>query len=152
MSARDVLQAAAQLVAAFASNDREAYFGAFSEDASFVFHNLEQRLLTRAAYQVVWDGWRRDDGFEVLSCVSSNGFVSLQGDVAIFVHDVATELRLQGEVFASQERETIVFRRIATPSSPEQQPIASGRWLACHEHLSAFPQPLPSTPPASLNE
>lgn len=127
-----VLQAAAQLVEAFARNDREAYFAAFSVDASFVFHTLDQPLLSRAAYQALWDRWRREDGFEVLSCTSSNAFVTLQGDVAIFLHDVATELRVQGEQLFSQERETIVFRR-------EQQ----GHWLACHEHLSAMPEGLP---------
>ncbi|QXI30030.1 YybH family protein [Pseudomonas vanderleydeniana] len=129
-----VLKAAAELVAAFAANDREAYFGAFSADASFVFHTLEQPLLSRDAYRALWDEWRAKDGFEVLSCTSSNAFVSLQGDVAIFIHDVATELRLQGEHLFSQERETIVFRK-----QQEQ-----GHWLACHEHLSATPQGLPS--------
>jgi ketosteroid isomerase-like protein len=69
----------------------------------------------------------------VLSCTSSNAFVSLQGDVAVFIHDVATELRMQGEQLFSQERETIVFRK-------QEQ----GRWLACHEHLSAMPEGLPS--------
>ena len=69
----------------------------------------------------------------MLSCTSSNAFVSLQGDVAVFIHDVATELRMQGEQHFSQERETIVFRR-------QQQ----GPWLACHEHLSAMPEGLPS--------
>jgi ketosteroid isomerase-like protein len=129
MTAREeVLQAAADLVTAFATNDRDAYFGAFSADASFLFYTLEQPLLSRDAYQAVWDSWRLE-GFEVLSCVSSNAFISLQGDgVAIFIHDVATELRMQGEQSFSQERETIVFRR-----QPE------GRWLACHEHLSATP-------------
>jgi len=128
MSERDaVLQAAADLVTAFAQNDREAYFGAFSADATFVFYTLQQPLLSRDAYQALWDSWRLE-GFEVLSCTSSNAHVSLQGDVAIFIHDVATELRMQGEQSFSQERETIVFRR-------EQQ----GRWLACHEHLSATP-------------
>jgi ketosteroid isomerase-like protein len=128
-----VLQAAADLVAAFARNDREAYFGAFSTDASFVFYTLEQPLLSRDAYQALWDTWRSEDGFEVISCTSSNAFVSLQGDVAIFIHDVATELRMQGEQHFSQERETIVFRR-------QQQ----GLWLACHEHLSAMPEGLPT--------
>lgn len=127
-----VLEAAAHLVAAFAGNDRDAYFAAFSRDASFVFHTLDQPLLSRDAYQALWDRWRREEGFEVLSCTSSNAFVSLQGDVAIFLHDVATELRVQGEQLFSQERETIVFRR-------QQQ----GRWLACHEHLSAMPEGLP---------
>ncbi len=112
MNERDqVLNAAAVLVSAFARNDREAYFGAFSVDASFVFYTLEQPLLSRDAYQALWDTWRAEDGFEVLSCTSSNAFVSLQGDVAIFIHDVATELRMQGEQHFSQERETIVFKK-----------------------------------------
>ena len=127
-----VLTAAIELVAAFARNDRDAYFGAFTADASFVFHTQPQPLLSRAAYQAEWDRWRHEDGFEVLSCTSSNAFVSLHGDVAVFIHDVATELRLQGELHFSQERETIVFRQ-------EQQ----GLWLACHEHLSAMPEGLP---------
>ena len=137
MSTHEVLKAAADLVSAFARNDREAYFGAFSADASFVFYTLPQPLLSRDAYQALWDSWRRDEGFEVLSCVSSNAVVSLQGDVAIFMHDVATELRMNGEQFNSQERETIVFRRQG--SQVEQQ----GLWLACHEHLSAMPEGLP---------
>ncbi len=133
MNDRDqVLQAARDLVTAFANNDREAYFGAFSADASFVFYTLEQPLLSRDAYQALWDSWRSQDGFEVLSCISNNAFVSLQGDVAIFIHDVATELRMQGELCFSQERETIVFRRY------------EGQWLACHEHLSAAAQTQPT--------
>ncbi|QHF46194.1 DUF4440 domain-containing protein [Pseudomonas sp. S35] len=138
MSAQAVLQAAAELVAAFARNDRAAYFGAFTVDASFVFYTLPQPLLSRDAYQALWDSWCAHEGFEVLSCTSSNAFVSLQGeDVAIFVHDVATELRMNGEQFLSQERETIVFKRQGLRT--EQQ----GLWLACHEHLSAVPEGLP---------
>ncbi|MDB1110510.1 YybH family protein [Pseudomonas extremaustralis] len=137
MSAHEVLKAAADLVAAFARNDRAAYFGAFTADASFVFYTLPQPLLSRDAYQALWDSWRQDEGFEVLSCTSSNAVVNLQGDLAIFIHDVATELRMNGEQFFSQERETIVFRRQG--SQVEQQ----GLWLACHEHLSAMPEGLP---------
>ena len=138
MSTQAVLHAAAELVSAFARNDRAAYFGAFTADASFVFYTLPQPLLSRDAYQALWDSWRRDEGFEVLSCTSSNAFVSLQGDVAIFMHDVATELRMNGEQFKSQERETIVFKRQGLGA--EQQ---EGLWLACHEHLSAMPEGLP---------
>jgi len=134
-----VLKAAADLVAAFARNDRDAYFGAFTADASFVFHTLEQPLLSRDAYQALWDRWRSEGGFEVLSCTSSNAFVSLQGDVAIFIHDVATELRMQGERHVSQERETILFRKQQSRTQEQQ-----GQWLACHEHLSAMPEGLPS--------
>jgi ketosteroid isomerase-like protein len=137
MSAQPVLQAAADLVSAFARNDREAYFAAFTADASFVFYTLPQPLLSRDAYQALWDRWRADEGFEVLSCTSSNAFVSLQGDVAIFIHDVATELRMNGEQFFSHERETIVFKRQGSGTQQE------GLWLACHEHLSAMPEGLP---------
>jgi len=138
MSTHEVLQAAADLVAAFARNDRTAYFGAFTADASFVFYTLPQPLLSRDAYQALWDQWRRDEGFEVLSCASSNAVVSLQGDVAIFMHDVTTELRMNGEQFFSQERETIVFKRQGSRTQEQQ-----GLWLACHEHLSAMPEGLP---------
>ncbi|OPA99654.1 DUF4440 domain-containing protein [Pseudomonas fluorescens] len=138
MSTQAVLKAAADLVSAFARNDRAAYFGAFTADASFVFYTLPQPLLSRDAYQALWDSWRADEGFEVLSCTSSNAVVSLQGDVAIFMHDVATELRMNGEQFHSQERETIVFKRQG--SGTQQQ---EGLWLACHEHLSAMPEGLP---------
>ncbi|MBF6028791.1 nuclear transport factor 2 family protein [Pseudomonas sp. P115] len=138
MSAQAVLHAAAELVSAFARNDRAAYFGAFTADASFVFYTLPQPLLSRDAYQALWDSWRADEGFEVLSCTSSNAFVSLQGDVAIFMHDVATELRMNGEQFFSQERETIVFKRQGSGTQQKQ-----GLWLACHEHLSAMPEGLP---------
>ena len=97
--------------------------------------NFLEKLLTEASEEIALDILPEplpEDGFEVLSCTSSNAFVSLQGDVAIFIHDVATELRMQGEQHFSQERETIVFRR-------QQQ----GLWLACHEHLSAMPEGLP---------
>ncbi|MGH8354653.1 MAG: YybH family protein [Pseudomonas sp.] len=131
MSAREqVLEAACLLVAAFTRNDSEAYFAAFSADASFVFHTSPAPLLSRAAYREQWERWQREDDFQVLECVSSNPFISLHGDVAIFIHDVATRLSIQGEESLNLERETIVFR---------QQPD-NGRWLACHEHLSAMPE------------
>ncbi|HEK1692351.1 TPA: nuclear transport factor 2 family protein [Pseudomonas putida] len=118
-----VRQAAADLVAAFASNDTAGYFACFSEDATFLFHTLAQPLLSRGAYEDLWAQWQAE-GFAVLGCVSSNAQVSLQGDVAIFMHDVATHIRIAGEQHQLAERETIVFRR------------HGGRWLACHEHLS----------------
>lgn len=120
-----VRQAAAALVEAFASNDTIGYFNCFSEDATFLFHTLPEPLLSRRSYQDLWIGWQQD-GFCVLGCESSNGHVSLQGEVAIFIHDVATRLRMGGEELALSERETIVFR------------LQDGRWLACHEHLSAL--------------
>lgn len=120
---QQVLQAAADLVDAFASNDTARYFACFSEDATFLFHTLPQPLNSRLAYEQVWQQWQAE-GFAVLGCTSSNGQVSLQGDVAIFLHDVATHLRIADEELHLRERETIVFRQYGE------------RWLACHEHLS----------------
>ena len=128
LNEQHVLNAAQRLVAAFATTNTDAYFAAFTEDASFVFHTLSQPLLNRAAYEKVWGQWLAG-GFEVLECTSSNQFVSLQGEMAIFVHDVRTQLRIAGEESTSYERETIVFRE-----------VEAGRWLACHEHLSAVAQ------------
>ena len=118
-----VLEAAADLVSAFASNDTARYFDCFSEDASFVFHTLAEPLSSRAAYEALWQQWQAD-GFAVLGCESSNALVNVQGDVAIFVHDVATHVRVGTEELRLKERETIVFRFEGT------------RWLAWHEHLS----------------
>ncbi|WP_263262344.1 nuclear transport factor 2 family protein [Pseudomonas sp. RIT-PI-S] len=129
---RQVLAAAEALVAAFAGNQTDAYFAAFSEDATFVFHTTPEVLENRAAYRQLWDSWQRE-GFRVLGCQSRNPRVSLQGDVAIFTHDVATHLRLNGQEIESLERETIVFRQTAP----------NGGWLACHEHLSPMPEPQP---------
>jgi len=120
-----VRQAAADLVAAFASNDTARYFACFSEDATFLFHTLPEPLLSRRAYQELWAGWQAE-GFAVLACTSSNPQVSLQGEVAIFMHDVATRIRIGGAEHALSERETIVFRQHGE------------RWLACHEHLSVL--------------
>lgn len=119
----EVRAAATELVTAFASNDAHRYFACFSADASFVFHTLKQPLLSRQAYETLWRQWRAE-GFAVLGCQSSNSQVSLQGEVAIFIHDVSTHLRVAGEEHQLAERETIVFR------------LHEQRWLACHEHLS----------------
>lgn len=123
-----VLQAAAALVDAFASNDTARYFACFSEEATFLFHTVPHPLTSRLAYEQLWAQWQAD-GFAVLGCQSSNGQVSLQGDVAIFMHDVATHLSIAGDEMRLQERETIVFR------------LHGERWLACHEHLSALSEP-----------
>ncbi|MCF3640570.1 nuclear transport factor 2 family protein [Rhizobium sp. TRM95111] len=122
-----VLAAADRLVDAFARNDRNAYFAAFATDATFVFHNIDRRLESRAEYENEWDGWVERDGFRVLSCCSSERRVQIAGSAAIFTHTVDTRLELQGETLSNRERETIVF-------------VAAGEagWIAVHEHLSAM--------------
>lgn len=123
----EVLQAAAQLVRAFASNDTARYFDCFSADATFVFHTLPAPLTSRRAYQDLWQQWQTE-GFAVLGCESSNGQVSVHGDVAIFIHDVATHLRIGAEELHLRERESIVFR------------LEGQKWVAWHEHLSVGPE------------
>jgi ketosteroid isomerase-like protein len=124
----DVLAAAASLVAAFGGHNRDAYFGSFEPDATFLFHNADSLLGSRAAYEAEWDSWVRD-GFAVLGCVSSEQRVDLLGeDVAVFTHRVRTHVRDADGEHHLAERETIVLRR---------QP--AGGWLGVHEHLSVDP-------------
>ena len=129
MSAHDdVLAAAADLVSAFGSHDRDAYFASFEPGATFLFHNADALLGSRAAYEREWDGWVRE-GFQVLGCVSTDQRADLLGeDVAVFTHRVRTHLRDADGEHRLAERETVVLRR---------QP--DGRWLGVHEHLSADP-------------
>jgi uncharacterized protein (TIGR02246 family) len=124
----EVLLAADGLIEAFARHDRQAYFAAFSPDASFVFHSAPDALNSRAAYESVWDSWERELGFQVRGCHSSQRRVQLLGDVAIFTHTVDTTIATHEGEAELQERETIVFRR-----GPDQV------WLATHEHLSPRP-------------
>lgn len=124
-----VLTAAADLVAAFAGHDRDAYFASFAPAATFLFHSADSLLGSRADYEREWDGWVAS-GFKVLGCVSSEQRVDLLGeDVAVFTHRVHTHIRDGDGEHRLAERETIVMRR---------QP--GGRWLGVHEHLSVDPR------------
>ena len=121
-----VLRVAEQLVEAFGRHDSEAYFSFFTPDASYIFHNLDRTLKSRAEYEAEWALWESRDGFRVLSCRSSDRRVQMAGDVAVFTHTVETDVAVGGERLTNRERETIVFRNV------------KGRWLAFHEHLSLF--------------
>lgn len=120
-----VTAAADRLVEAFGRHDVEAYFAAFAENATFIFHNLDRVLTSRDAYRAEWRLWEERDGFRVLGCHSSEQRIQLAGDTAIFTHRVETQVELGGEPMETEERETIVFQQ-------DQQ----GAWLAVHEHLS----------------
>jgi ketosteroid isomerase-like protein len=125
---QQVQQAADALVAAFGDGRVEDYFACFDPGATFVFHTTPQRLESLADYRATWARWQAEDGFRVLSCASSSPQVQVLGDVALFVHDVATEVEAAGRRELLAERETIVFTR-----RPD------GGWTAVHEHLSAAP-------------
>lgn len=125
--ADQVREAAAALVAAFASHDTEAYFASFAPGATFIFHNVDHVLANRSEYETLWASWETQ-GFAVLSCTSSNGVVQMIGsDAAVFHHQVRTTLADAGGGSESGERETIVFQRV------------DGVWLGVHEHLSVDP-------------
>jgi ketosteroid isomerase-like protein len=122
-----VRRAAADLVAAFGAHDTAAYFAAFAPEATFVFHTTPERLGDRAAYERLWHRWEQDDGFHVHGCESSDAVVQVLGEVAVFVHDVTTDLELGGTRETVRERETIVLAR------------RGSAWVAVHEHLSPRP-------------
>ena len=122
------MEAAALVVAAFGSHDKEKYFGCFSPEASFLFYSSNKRLNSRQEYEEEWKSWE-EDGFKVHSCVSSDAIVTLYAEsrVAVFTHSVRTDLSMGEERVTNRERETIVFEKV------------DGRWLAIHEHLSPDP-------------
>ena len=122
-----VVDASKAIVSAFGQDDPDAYFKLFAPDATFIFHTTQRRLEDRRAYELEWATWRRDLGFRVRSCTSSNQRVQLFGEAAILSHDVRTEITTNEGDATLMERETIVFQR------------RGGRWIAVHEHLS--PQP-----------
>lgn len=123
----EVLQAAADLVAAFGEHRRADYFDCFDPAASFIFYTADTRLESRAAYEELWSSWETDHGFQVHHCTSTNQRVDIVADTGVFMHDVATTLDMDGSTDTVHERETIVFAR------------RGDRWVAVHEHLSPRP-------------
>lgn len=131
VSRADVEAAAGKLMEAFGATDTDAYFAAFSPEATFIFHPERESLDSRAAYRNLWESWV-SSGWKVLACTSTERNIALAGDTAIFTHRVATVVQdgATGERIPSDERETIVFTR-----------MADGNLLAVHEHLSPVPAP-----------
>jgi ketosteroid isomerase-like protein len=126
MSESEATRAALEIVDAFSRHDRDRYFAAFADDASFIFYTEPRALGSRAEYEALWQSWE-DSGFKVESCSSHDGVTHMLGEsVAVFTHRVRT--RLRGADAELSERETIVLHR-----------QADGRWLAVHEHLSPLP-------------
>jgi ketosteroid isomerase-like protein len=122
---KDATSAIEGLVAAFSKHDKEAYFSYFAEDATFLFHNQDKLLHTKAEYKSEWTKWEDEDQFRVLECRSSNQNLQLLDDIAIFTHWVTTTISTVAGSETSHERETIVMKLNSL-----------GQWLAVHEHLS----------------
>ncbi|MCB5282861.1 Kynurenine formamidase [Arthrobacter sp. ES1] len=129
LSRTEVQDAADRLVAAFAACDTDAYFAAFSADATFIFHPEAESPSSRSAYRDLWHSWL-ESGWRVLECRSTEQNIQLLGATAVFSHRVATTVQTDhtGGRFASDERETIVFHR-----------SEDGSIHCVHEHLSLFP-------------
>ncbi len=123
--ARLVLEAADRLVSAFAEGRVDDYFACFHPEATFVFYTSDRRLESAKEWRELWDLLVREEGFEVLGCVSSERRVQDLGKVAVFTHSVETRVSSRDGEETLHERETIVFARQEDET-----------WLAVHEHLS----------------
>lgn len=125
MSAEDeVRRTADALVSAFGSNDTEAYFACFADDATFLFHTTDRLLASAEEYRREWARWVAEDDFRVLDCTTEDTVVQLLGETAVLTHRVLTTVAGRSGTDVLRERETIVFVR------------RDGRWVGVHEHLS----------------
>jgi ketosteroid isomerase-like protein len=121
----DVKKAAGELVGHFGASRVSEYFQCFSQSADFIFYTHTERLKSRKAYEDLWKTWETEMNFKILSCTSSDQDIKLVGnDVAIFTHNVSTDVSTNAGVETVSERETIVFE------------LKNGAWIAIHEHLS----------------
>jgi len=121
----DVKKAAADLVGHFGASRVSEYFQCFSESADFIFYTHTERLKSRKAYEDLWKSWEAEMNFKILSCTSSDQDIRMVcDDVAIFTHNVSTDVSTNDGVDTVSERETIVFE------------LTGGSWIAIHEHLS----------------
>ena len=121
----DVKKAAGELVGHFGASRVSEYFQCFSQSADFIFYTHTERLKSRKAYEDLWKTWETEMNFKILSCTSSDQDIKLVGnDVAIFTHNVSTDVSTNAGVETVSERETIVFE------------LKNGAWIAVHEHLS----------------
>jgi hypothetical protein len=121
----DVKKAAGELVGHFGASRVSEYFQCFSQSADFIFYTHTERLKSRKAYEELWKTWETEMNFKILSCTSSDQDIKLVGnDVAIFTHNVSTDVSTNAGVETVSERETIVFE------------LKNGAWIAIHEHLS----------------
>lgn len=124
-ASNDVKKAAADLVGHFGASRVSEYFQCFSESADFIFYTHTERLQSRKAYEDLWKTWEAEMNFKILSCTSSDQNIRMVSDVvAIFTHNVSTDVSTNDGVDTVSERETIVFESI------------DGSWIAIHEHLS----------------
>jgi hypothetical protein len=119
-----VLKAAEKIVSDFGEHRASEYFSNFDTNATFIFYTHDSVLSSRKAYESLWGKWESENGFRVHSCKSTQQNVQLLSKLAIFTHQVETEVKFSGQTSVIRERETIVFEK------------QGEKWIAVHEHLS----------------
>jgi ketosteroid isomerase-like protein len=120
----EALSAIDDLIGHFSAHRTAEYFRSFAPNASFVFHTVPERLDSREEYERLWARWESENGFQVMSCLSTDRRIQVFGDSAVFSHNVLTVATSNGTTNSTAERESIVMHR------------AEDRWLCVHEHLS----------------
>ena len=121
----EVMKAARNLVSFFGNGQVKEYFACFSPESDFIFYTHSTRLNSRSEYEVLWNTWVEENGFEVLGCQSTSQNIRiLDSNNAVFTHDVTTQIKSSNGSETILERETIIFS------------LFGGQWLAVHEHLS----------------
>jgi len=126
-AADEVRRAADALVSAFGSNDTDAYFACFADDATFLFHTADRLLTSTDEYRQEWASWVAEDDFRVVDCATEGTVIQLLGETAVLTHRVRTTVATRTGTDVLHERETIVFA------------LRDGRWVGVHEHLSPAP-------------
>ena len=127
-AAAEALAAAQAIVAAFGANRVDEYFACFHPDATFDLLRTPSVLASRAEYRAESARWV-EDGFEVVSCTSSDQCVRVFGTLAVFTHHVSA--RACGRRPAR--------RRLASARRSVLARDDDGAWLAVHEHVSLAP-------------
>ena len=88
----EAIAASKAIITAFGRDEPNTYFALFDSAATFIFYTSPECLESRAAYEAEWATWRRDLGFRVRSCASSDQHVQVLDDVAILTHFVRTDI------------------------------------------------------------
>src|SRR5918998_4393327 len=69
-TARQVLEAADRLVAAFGEGHVDDYFACFHPEATFIFYTTDRRLESTMEWRLLLDRLAREGNFRVLECLS----------------------------------------------------------------------------------
>src|SRR5918999_2181463 len=89
-TARQVLEAADRLVAAFGEGRVDDYFVCFHHEATFIFYTTDRRLESTMEWRLLLDRLAREDNFRVLECLSRERRGQTPGVGGVFTADVGS--------------------------------------------------------------